>query len=395
MNTEAMKNELFSDSIYFIEVDKIVPNPYQPRREFDPARLKELSESIRQYGVLQPLVVSRIEEPDEHGGIQVTYELIAGERRLRASKLAGLLQVPAVIRKEHDPMMKLELAIIENLQREDLNPVDRARAFMRLAQEFGFSHKEIGKKVGKSRVYVSNSLRILQMPEEILVAVEQKRISEGHTRPLLMLNDRPEEQMVLFKEILYKKITVREAEHLARHIAKEKARKKELLLDPATEQMEHTLQDVLGTRVRITRKENGGSISIDFFSNEDLEMITKILKGEKEKLNNPNALLERFESKQSKQSEEYSHVDRVNQEYNPEHNDTGFANPSVVNEDSAPRVLDAQSQEEDSFADAEKELEENLEFLDDSSGEETKQFEEEDLGDETEEDLYNIKNFSL
>lgn len=404
MNTEAMKNELFSDSIYFIEVDKIVPNPYQPRREFDQARLKELSESIRQYGVLQPLVVSRIEEPDEHGGLRVTYELIAGERRLRASKLAGLLQVPAVIRKEHDPMMKLELAIIENLQREDLNPVDRARAFMRLAQEFGFSHREIGKKVGKSRVYVSNSLRILQMPEEILVAVEQKRISEGHTRPLLMLNDRPEEQMVLFKEILYKKITVREAEHLARHIAKEKARKKELLLDPATEQMEHTLQDVLGTRVRITRKENGGSISIDFFSNDDLELITKILKGEKQALNNPNALLEKHESLQVQETTQ------ENQEYQPQNNSTGFANPStssgytqeddpqqsqMVKSESVPTQKNDEELEENSFADAEQDLEENLEFLDDSSGEETRQFEEEDLGGETEEDLYNIKNFSL
>lgn len=387
MNTEAMKNELFSDSIYFIEVGKIVPNPYQPRREFDQARLKELSESIRQYGVLQPLVVSRIEEPDEHGGLRVTYELIAGERRLRASKLAGLLQVPVIIRKEHDPMMKLELAIIENLQREDLNPVDRARAFMRLAQEFSFSHKDIGKKVGKSRVYVSNSLRILQMPEEILVAVEQKRISEGHTRPLLMLNDRPEEQMVLFKEILYKKITVREAEHLARHIAKEKARKKELLLDPVTEQMEHTLQDVLGTRVRITRKENGGSISIDFFSNDDLELITKILKGEKEALHNPHALLEKHDLLQETAVHQ-------NQEYNPEHNVTGFANPApnqnhIMDNDS---LLDT---ENDSFADAERDLEENIEFLDDSSGEETRVFEEEDLGDETEEDLYNIKKFSL
>lgn len=393
MNTEAMKNELFSDSIYFIEVDKIVPNPYQPRREFDQARLKELSESIRQYGVLQPLVVSRIEEQDEHGGLRVTYELIAGERRLRASKLAGLLQVPAVIRKEHDPMMKLELAIIENLQREDLNPVDRARAFMRLAGEFGFSHREIGKKVGKSRVYVSNSLRILQMPQEILEAVEQKRISEGHTRPLLMLNDRPEEQIVLFKEILYKKITVREAEHLARHIAKDKARKKELLLDPVTEQMEHTLQDALGTRVRITRKDKGGSISIDFFSNEDLEMIAKILQGEKEKMNNPHALLERFESQQEI-THSHNSLEHTNEEYVPETNKTGFANPSIQTES----IISQEYKEDESgdyFADVEHELENNVEFLDDSSSEEIKQFEEEDLGDETEEDLYNIKKFSL
>lgn len=395
MNSEAMKNELFSESIYFIEVEKIEPNPYQPRREFDQDRLKELSESIRQYGVLQPLVVSRIEDQDEYGGLRVRYELIAGERRLRASKLAGLTQVPAVIRKEHNPMMKLELAIIENLQREDLNPVDRARAFMRLAQEFSFSHKEIGKKVGKSRVYVSNSLRILQMPEEILVAVEQKRISEGHTRPLLMLNDRPEEQMVLFKEILYKRITVREAERLARNIAKDKARKKELLPDPVTEEMEHKLQDALGTRVRITRKEKGGSIAIDFFSNDDLDTIIKILKGEKGVMHNPNAMLERFEEEyqsrhrdetQSKNEQNYTEIDQGS--------NTGFQNVETPYSEISHNEPD-NGTEEDSFHDAERDLEENNDFLDDSDAAETHAFEEEDLGDEMEEDLYNIKNFSL
>lgn len=419
MNSEAMKNELFSESIYFIEVDKIVPNPYQPRREFDEARLKELSESIRQYGVLQPLVVSRIEEQDEHGGFRVKYELIAGERRLRASKLAGLAQVPAVIRKEHDPMLKLELAIIENLQREDLNPVDRARAFMRLAQEFGFSHKEIGKKVGKSRVYVSNSLRILQMPQEILEAVEQKRISEGHTRPLLMLNDRPEEQMVLFKEILYKRITVREAERLARNIAKDKARKKELLPDPVTEEMEHKLQDALGTRVRIMRKEKGGSISIDFFSNDDLDIIMKILKGEKDAMHNPHALMERYEQQQniSTQPTVESQVSDVQTETSidsqqdvvshmqsdpnsdlgetPTNSSTGFQNAEVSRVNVASEDTQENGTEENSFNDAERDLNENPDFLDDSDQGETNSFEEEDLGDETEEELYNIKNFSL
>lgn len=366
MNTEAMKNELFTDSIYFIEVEKIVPNPYQPRREFDEARLRELSESIRQYGVLQPLVVSRIEEEDETGGLRVKYELIAGERRLRASKLAGLAQVPAVIRKEQDPMIKLELAIIENLQREDLNPVDRARAFLRLAEEFSFSHEAIGKKVGKSRVYVSNSLRILQMPQEILEAVETKRISEGHTRPLLMLNDRPEEQMVLYKEILYKKITVREAEHLARNIAKDKARKKELLQDPITERIEHDLQDALGTRVRITRKEKGGSIAIDFFSNDDLETIMKILKGEQERMNNPHALLQKFEESNQISSQE------------------------IVRENSP-----VQTVEETDYNEAVEELENNPDFLDDSSREDEDMFEKKDIDETADDDLYNIKNFSL
>lgn len=151
-----------SNSIFWVEVDKVRPNPYQPRTEFDEARLKDLSDSIRQYGVLQPLVVTRHEEQKEDGGIATYYELIAGERRLRASKMAGLREVPVVIRSnEESERTKLELAIIENLQREDLNAIDRARAFQRLAQEFKLNMVEIGKKIGKSREYVSNSLRLL------------------------------------------------------------------------------------------------------------------------------------------------------------------------------------------------------------------------------------------
>lgn len=287
-----MKEELYSESIFFIETDKIVPNPYQPRREFDEARLKDLSDSIRQYGVLQPLVVSRLEHQKDDGGFSVEYELIAGERRLRASKLAGLKQVPAIIRKEQDPMMKLELAIIENLQREDLNPIDRARAFMRLANEFNFSHKQIGQKVGKSREYVSNSLRLLQMPQEILDGLAEGKITEGHTRPLLMLNDRPEEQATLYKEIVFKKITVREAEQIARTIAKDRARKKELLPDPEIEAIENKLQESLGTRVHIDRKNEGGKITIDYFSKEDLDEIIKVLETNNK---NKNSMLQRYE----------------------------------------------------------------------------------------------------
>lgn len=271
------QNEAVSESVYFIEVDKIVPNPYQPRRDFDEDRLRDLADSIRQYGVLQPLVVSRVEYPNEHGGFSVKYELIAGERRLRASKIAGLSQVPAVIRKEQDPMLKLELAIIENLQREDLSPIDRARSFLRLATEFNLSHTEIGKKVGKSREYVSNSLRMLQMPQDIIDALSVGKINEGHTRPLLMLNDRPAEQSVLFKEIVYKKMTVREAERIARGIAKDKVRKHELLPDPEIEEMQNKLQESLGTRVHIDKKESGGKITIDFFSRQDLEDLLQLL----------------------------------------------------------------------------------------------------------------------
>lgn len=265
-----MSQQYFGDSIFWIEVDKIKPNPYQPRKEFDAARLKDLSESIRMYGVLQPLVVTRKEFTKEDGGLGVEYELISGERRLRASKLAGLQNVPALIRNgEESDKMKLELAIIENLQREDINSVERARAFDRLAKEFSMKHVQIAEKVGKSREYVSNTMRILSLPEEILNALSEGKLSEGHTRPLLMLVDRPEEQLTLFKEIILKKLTVREAEAYSRKIAQDKVRKKSLI-DPELIEMENRLKESLGTRVSIEKRENGGRITIDYFTSDDI-----------------------------------------------------------------------------------------------------------------------------
>lgn len=272
-------SHFYQDSVFWVELDKIKPNPYQPRREFDEAELKSLADSIRQYGLLQALVVTRKEVPREDGGLAVQYELIAGERRLRASKLAGLSQVPVLIKSgEESGLMKLELAIIENVQREDLNAVDRARAFDRLASEFGLKHVDIAKKIGKSREYVSNTMRILALPEDMLTALAEGQIAEGHTRPLLMLIERPEEQRTLFKEIIHKKMPVREAELIARGIAFERARKKESLNDPEIVAIEHQLSESLGTRVKIESKEKGGKIHIDFFSPDDLRFILEALK---------------------------------------------------------------------------------------------------------------------
>lgn len=276
-----MTTPYVSDAIFWIEVDKVSPNPYQPRKEFDETALRTLADSIRMYGVLQPLVVTRKEVYHEGGGMTVEYELISGERRLRASKLAGLSQVPALIRDgEENAQLKLEMAIIENLQREDLNPVDRARSFERLAKEFGLKQAQIADKVGKSREYVSNSLRILSLPDEMITALEEGKISEGHTRPLLMLHDRPEEQVVLFKEILTKKLTVREAESLSRRVATEKIRNKERYLDPQIIEMEKTFTETLGTRVRIEKGKEGGTVKIDFFSPDDLRAILEKLNKE-------------------------------------------------------------------------------------------------------------------
>lgn len=337
-------SNLYSNSIFFIDTDKIHPNPFQPRREFEEGPLKDLSESIRQYGVLQPLVVSRIEKETPEGGLITEYELIAGERRLRASKLAGLPQVPVIIRVGDDSMMKLEIAIIENLQREDLNPVERARAFLRLADEFKFTHVQIGQKVGKSREYVSNSLRLLSMPQEFLDALSSGKINEGHTRPLLMLSSRPEEQMTLFKEIVYRKITVREAERIARRIATEKARKKELLPSPEIMVIEQQLQEKLGTRVHIQQGEVGGKITIDYFSNDDLDVIVDVL---------------------------------------------GKAQAKRSSEDSFKAMVEEKEKVEGGEVTQTGETKQEVEMLDDRDKEEISKSEE-DV-----DDLYNIKNFSL
>lgn len=270
------------DSVYWVEVDRISPNPFQPRKTFDEDALKSLADSIRQYGILQPLTVMRkeIERPGE--GISVEYELIAGERRLRASKIAGLIQVPVVIRRVEDTdRMKLELAIIENLQREDLNPIDRAKAFKRLVEEFGLKHGDVGKRVGKSREYVSNSLRILALPQNMQDALQEGQISEGHTRPLLMLIDKPEEQKTLFHEIMERRLTVRDAEQVARRIAIERVRKIEQL-SPDLVNLERQLTERLGTRVRIEKKDKGGKVTIDFFSPEDLANLCMVLAAREE-----------------------------------------------------------------------------------------------------------------
>jgi len=260
------------DSIYWVEVEKVVPNPFQPRREFDEAKLQELAESIRMYGVLQPLTVTRKEVQRDDGTFYTEYELIAGERRLRASKLAGVVQVPVIIREgEESEQEKLELAIIENLQREDLNAVDRALAFKQLAEQFDLSHSQVAKKVGRSREYVSNSIRLLALPEHMLGALKRGELTEGHARTLLMLSDRPEEQEVIFKEIVLKKMSVRETERIIRKIATDKVRKKSPgEFDTHLIEIEKQFTEALGTRVQILQTEFGGKLTIDYFSEEDL-----------------------------------------------------------------------------------------------------------------------------
>ena len=354
--------QFYNNSIFWVEVDRIQPNPYQPRKEFDEARLSDLAESIRQYGVLQPLVVTRHEESRDDGGLLVHYELIAGERRLRASKLAGLAQVPVIIRSGQETgKVKLELAIIENLQREDLNPIDRAKAFARLVNEFGYKRTEVAKKVGKSREYVSNTIRLLSLPEEMQEALANGKITEGHTRPLLMLIDRPAEQNTLFKEVMYKKLTVREAESIARRIAVEKVRKMKDL-NPQMIELERELTEILGTRVHIEQSEVGGKVTIDYFSPEDL-----------------NSIIEHIQKDTEKKREGF--LARLMASASAEKKDailTPSAGPSLASSVALSSLPESISTVEGNTG------EETL--LDDRSREEKK---------EDEEDLYSIKDFSI
>ena len=210
------------------------------------------------------------------GGLESVYELIAGERRLRASKLAGLKQVPVVIRQGESNLTKLELAIIENLQREDLNAIDRARALAKLIEEFGISHAECAAKIGKSREYVSNSLRLLTLPEYMQGAIVAREINEGHARPLMSLNDKPEERETLFKEIILKRLSVRQAERIARSIAQERVHKKNRK-SPEMVEIEKSLTETLGTRVIIEQNAEGGRLLIEFFSPGDLQQLVDAL----------------------------------------------------------------------------------------------------------------------
>jgi ParB family chromosome partitioning protein len=377
------------NAVYWIEAEKILPNPYQPRREFDQNNLKDLAESIRQYGVLQPLVVTRREEQHEDGSISVFYELIAGERRLRASKLAGIKEIPCVVRIGDDNRSKLELAIIENIQREDLNAVDRAKSFQQLADEFKLSWAEIGKKVGKSREYVSNTVRILMLPQEILDALVAGKISEGHTRPLLMLVDKPAEQVTLFKEMLLRKMTVREAESLARRVAFDKVRKKSLMANPEVVDLEERLAESLGTRVHIEPKEKGGKITIDYFSYDELLSLTSIIKRAgtgKTHEGMFDKIRKDLEMNLSSYSSESS--DEVNSQNTIQENISNL--PSINIENTLPLVEDVENHiAEIKVEEKEMENAEDFSLEDDRSREDIRRDE------EREDDLYDIRSFSL
>jgi len=273
------------ESIFYIEVELIKPNPEQPRTEFDPERLKELARSIKEHGILQPIVVSKIETEKPGGGIEVSYQLIAGERRLRASKMVGLPRIPAIVRKTSNrEKEKLELAIIENVQRENLNIIERAKAYSKLSKEFGLSQEEVAIRISKSREAVANLLRLLNLPEEIQTALGEGKISEGHARAILSMKSH-ENQMFLFKEILAKNASVRETEEIAKTI-KANIRKDLGLaeLKPEEKALRDRLEQSLGTKVDLKKKGDKGKIVIQFYSEEELTSLLNKITGERHSL---------------------------------------------------------------------------------------------------------------
>lgn len=250
-----------------IPISSILPNPRQPRREMAHAELEELASSIREHGIIQPLIVTR-------EGVSERYTLIAGERRLRAAAMAGLTTVPAIIRDASE-LQRLELALIENIQRENLSPLEAAQAYQALAEEFGLSHDEIASQVGKSRVVVTNTIRLLKLPENVLKALKEGQISEGHARALLALPT-SQAQSAALHTILKHNFTVRQTEELTRKMGGEKPQAVQKLKKPSEiRDLEERMRGHLGTKVTIQHGKYGGSIVIHYYSQEELEALVE------------------------------------------------------------------------------------------------------------------------
>lgn len=259
--------EMGERGLIYCGVEEIRPNRSQPRRYFDESRLQELAESIKEQGILEPLIVRKIDEG---------YELIVGERRWRAAQKAGLKEVPVIVKEVQDREI-MELSLIENLQREDLNPIEEAEAYKRLIDEFGISHEELSVRIGKDRTTITNTLRLLKLPSEIKTHILQNQITSGHARAILSLENK-ERQNELCNLIIKKGLSVREAEALAkrwleRHQKLKIEKKKRGDIDHQLQNLQDSLRNYLGTKVTIHHRGKRGRIEIEYYSNEDLERI--------------------------------------------------------------------------------------------------------------------------
>lgn len=254
-----------------VSTDAIVPNPRQPRSVFDPVALQELADSIREMGLIQPLIVQQVPgSQDAPGGPR--YQLITGERRWRASRLAGLRHVDVIV-KEATPQEMLELALVENIQRADLNPLEEAGAYQQLSDDFGLTQERIAERVGRSRASVANAMRLLRLPEEIKDALVTGRVTEGHARALLMLSDE-DEQLLALHTVVRRHLSVRQAEELVRRLqvtGSDTSRQR--TRSPETEALETEFRESLGTKVELYRSRRGGRLVIHFYSEEDLQAV--------------------------------------------------------------------------------------------------------------------------
>lgn len=257
-----------SDEVIKIPIENIVPNPKQPRKYFAEENLKELAESIKEHGVIQPIIVTRAKGK---------YELIAGERRLQASKLAKMSEIPAIVRLATS-QQKLELALIENIQRHDLNAIEEAKGYQELRNEFNLTQEEIAKRTGKSRSTIANIIRLLELPVEIQRGIIEEKITEGHARAILGLEN-PEKQRALYELILKNKLTVRAVEDKVKEITVHTHKRKTLKqADPYIQDLEDNIQQKLGTKVKIKKRGTTGKVTIDFYSEEEFEKIVGLLK---------------------------------------------------------------------------------------------------------------------
>lgn len=260
--------------VEYIPVELIAPNPHQPRSAISPESLEELAGSIREHGVIQPLIVTRSDDPLA----DTPYILIAGERRWQAAKLAGLATVPAIV-KEATPQQMLELALVENIQRADLNPLEEAHAYRQLIEEFGLTQEQVAERVGKSRVAVTNALRLLRLPAGVQQALAEGQISEGHARVLLSLENEAL-QMQTMKLIVSRALSVRQTEELVRRLlegARRKAPASDERPSPETRALEAEFENALGTRVQLMRSRRGGKLVIHFYSEEELQALYDVI----------------------------------------------------------------------------------------------------------------------
>lgn len=259
--------EADENTVQYIEINEIKPNEGQPRKTFDPEKIKDLANSILEHGLIQPIVVRKLPRG---------YEIVAGERRWRAAREADLKKIPCIVR-ELDDKENMLLAIIENMQREDLNPIEEAEGLEKMIKAYKLTQEEVSKSVGKSRPYISNSLRLLKLPKLVKEYLAEEKISMGHARALINIDDE-KKQIDICKRIAQEGLSVREVEKLASTETKTKKRAAKRVKNPDVARVEEELKHVLGTKVAITKNGKKGKVEIEFFSSEELDRIIDLLK---------------------------------------------------------------------------------------------------------------------